>query len=92
MTHRRLPWLAKHQPWIDWRARTFANSKQDTGKDVLLRDANATDVVSNTVEGALTGCQTSPISTQLVETKVVNRTMSSSHASECPAQSREPVV
>ena len=87
-----MPWLAKYQPWIDWRTRTVANSTQDTGKDVLLREAYATDVVSNTVEGALTGCQTSPIPTQLVETEVVNRTMTSSHASECPAQSREPVA
>ena len=87
-----MPWLAKYQSWLDWRTRTFANSTQDTGKDVLLREAYATDVVSNTVEGALTGCQTSSIPTQLVETEVVNRTMTSSHASECPAQSREPVA
>ena len=29
-----IPWLAKHQPWIDWRTRTVASSTQDTGKDV----------------------------------------------------------
>ena len=62
-----MPWLAKHQPWIDWRTRTVASSTQDTGKDVLLREANVTDAVSNTVEGALTVCQTSPSTTQLVE-------------------------
>ena len=42
-----MPWLAKYQPWIDWRTRTVANSTQDTGKDVLLREAYATDVVSH---------------------------------------------
>ena len=54
-----MPWLAKYQPWIDWRTRTVACSTQDTGKDVLLREAYATDVVSDTVDSALTGCQTS---------------------------------
>ena len=40
-----LPWLAKHQPWIDWRTRTIASSTQDTGKEMYLRDAYAIDVV-----------------------------------------------
>ena len=53
-----MPWLAKHQPWVDWRARTVARSTQDTGKDVLLREAYATDVVTHAVQGALTrSCQ-----------------------------------
>ena len=39
------PWLAKHQPWIDWRTRTIASSTQDTGKEMYLRDAYAIDVV-----------------------------------------------
>ena len=54
-----MPWLAKYQPWIDWRTRTVANSTQDTGKDVLLREAYATDVVTDTVDSALTKCPTS---------------------------------
>ena len=37
-----MPWLAKYQPWIDWRTRTVANSTQDTETDVLLREASAT--------------------------------------------------
>lgn len=40
-----LPWLAKHQPWIDWRTRTIASSTQDTGKEMYLREAHAIDVV-----------------------------------------------
>uniref|UniRef100_A0AAV1TEI0 Uncharacterized protein n=1 Tax=Peronospora matthiolae TaxID=2874970 RepID=A0AAV1TEI0_9STRA len=87
-----MPWLATHQPWIDWRTRTVANSTQDTGKDVLLREANVTDAVSNTVEGALKVCQTSPSTTQLVEPGVVDEAMTGSHASKGPAQSREPVA
>ena len=59
-----MPWLAKYQPWIDWRTRTVANSTQDTGKDVLLREAYATDVVTDPVDSALTGCQTSLNCTQ----------------------------
>ena len=51
-----MPWLAKYQPWIDWRTRTVANFTPDTGTKVLLREANVTDAVSNTVEGALTVC------------------------------------
>ena len=104
-----MPWLAKYQPWIDWRTRTVANSTQDTGKDVLLRETYAADVVSDTVDSALTGCQTSihytqsprpgvnagapteslvaQIPTQLVESEVVERTMTSSHVSPSPAQS-----
>ena len=85
-------WLVKYQPWIDWRTRTVASSAQDTGMDVLLREANATDAVSITVEGALTECQTAPSPTQLEETGVVNGTMTGSHASNGPAQSREPVA
>ena len=54
-----MSWLAEYQPWIDWRTHTVAHSTQDTGKDVLLREANATDVVTDTVDSALTGCQTS---------------------------------
>ena len=57
-------WLAKYQPWIDWCTRTVASSTQDAGKDVLLREAYATDVVTNTVESALTRCQTLHIGTQ----------------------------
>ena len=51
-----MPWLAKHQPWKDWRTRTVANSTQDTRKDVLLREAYATDVVADAVDSAFTGC------------------------------------
>ena len=48
----------------DWRTRTVASSTQDTGKDVLLREAYATDVVTDAVDSALMGCQTSQYCTQ----------------------------
>ncbi|CAI5721776.1 unnamed protein product [Peronospora farinosa] len=57
-------------------------SPLDTGKDVLLREAYVADVMSNTVEGAMT----------VEMTGVVNGTMTGSHASNSPAQSREPVA
>ena len=44
-----MPWLAKWQPWIDWRTRTVINYPQDTSKEVILREAYVTGAVSNTV-------------------------------------------
>ena len=109
-----MPRLAKYQPWIDWRTRTLASSTQDIGKDMLLREAYITDVVTDTVDRTLTGYQTSlhctqspkpgayasaptkclvaQIPTQLVESEVVEKTMTSSHVSPSPAQSIEPVA
>ena len=41
-----MPWLAKYQPWIDWRSRTIASSTQDTGKEMYLREAYAMDAIA----------------------------------------------
>ncbi|CAI5701582.1 unnamed protein product [Peronospora effusa] len=73
-----MPWLAKHQPWIDWRTRTVASSTQDTGKDVLLRESYVADAVSNTVEGAMTVCQSTPGTTQLERSGVVGSALAES--------------
>ncbi|CAI5739632.1 unnamed protein product [Peronospora farinosa] len=59
-----------------------ASSTQDTKKDVLLREAYVADAVSNPVEGAMT----------VEKSGVVNGAMTGSHASNSPAQSREPVA
>ena len=87
-----MPWLAKHQPWIDWRTRTVSSSTQDTGKDVLLREANVTDAVSNTVEGALTVCHMLPSTTQLVEPSVVGSVLTGSKVTQNPTQLEETGV
>ncbi|CAH0489870.1 unnamed protein product [Peronospora farinosa] len=73
-----MPWLAKHQPWIDWRTRTVARSTQDTEKDVLLREAYVADAVSNTVEGAMTVCQSTPGTTHLEKSGVVGSALAES--------------
>ena len=65
-------WLVKHQPWIDWRARTVYSFAQDTRKHVFLRESNVIDTVSNTVKGALTVIHTSPRTDQLDESGVIN--------------------
>ena len=85
-----ITWLANYQPWIDWRTRIVTSSTQDTGTDVLPREVYATDVVTGTVNSALTGCQTSPRPCQLVETGVVKRMMTSSRASYCLLSCTEP--
>ncbi|KAF1313206.1 Pol protein, partial [Globisporangium splendens] len=33
-----MPWLAKHQPWIDWRARTIGSSTPSSGEERRLRE------------------------------------------------------
>ncbi|CAI5703334.1 unnamed protein product [Peronospora effusa] len=81
-----MPWLAKHQPWIDWRTRTVASSTQDTGKDVLLREAYVADAVSNTVEGAMTVCQSTPGTTQLERSGVVGSALAESQVTHIPTQ------
>ncbi len=40
-----MPWLQKHQPWIDWRSRTIGSSTQGHGMDGHLREAYAVDAV-----------------------------------------------
>ncbi|CAI5722202.1 unnamed protein product [Peronospora effusa] len=81
-----MPWLAKHQPWIDWRTRTVARYTQDTGKNVLLREAYVTDAVSNTVEGAMTVCQSTPGTTQLERSGVVVSALAESQVTHIPTQ------
>ena len=79
-----MPWLAKHQPWIDWRIRTVGNSTQETGKDVLLRETYATDFVTNTVDSALTGCQTSQITTYSRKPGEVDSVLTGSQVTQSP--------
>ena len=62
-----VPLLVKHRPWIDWRTRTVASSTQDIGNDVLFREANVTEAVSNAVKGALTVGHTSARTNQFDE-------------------------
>ncbi|CAI5714557.1 unnamed protein product [Peronospora effusa] len=81
-----MPWLAKHQPWIGWRTRTVASSTQDTGKDVLLREAYVAEAVSNTVEGAMTVCQSAPGTTQLERSGVVGCALAESQVTHIPTQ------
>ena len=83
-----MPWLVKHQPWIDWRTCTVARSKQDTVKDVLLREANVTDAVFNALKDALTVSHTSPKTNQLDESGVVNSELNVSQVSLEPAKSQ----
>ncbi|CAI5706517.1 unnamed protein product [Peronospora effusa] len=71
---------------LDWRTRTVASSTQDTGKDVLLREANVTDAVSNTVEGAMTVCQSTPGTTQLERSGVVVGALVESQVTHIPTQ------
>ena len=74
---------------------------------MLLREAYTADVVTDIVDSALTGCQTSlhytqsgapteslvaQIPIQLVESEVVERAMTSSHLSQNSAQSTKPVA
>ena len=80
----------RHQPWIDWRTRTVASSTQDTGKDMLLRNANATDAAFNAVKGALTVSHTSPRTNQLDRSGIVNIELTVSQVSQEPAQSQGP--
>ena len=87
-----MPWLAKHQPWIDWRTRTVASSTQDTGKDVLLREAYVADAVSNTVEGAMTVCQSAPGTTQLERSGVVGSALAESQVTHIRTQVEEAGV
>ena len=87
-----MPWLAKHQPWIDWRTRTVASSTQYTGKDVLLREAYVTDAVSNTVEGAMTVCQSTPGTNQLERSGVVVSALAESQVTHIPTQVEETGV
>ena len=81
-----MPWLAKYQPWIDWRARTVAYSTQITGKDVLLREAYATDVVIDAVDSALTECQTSLHITQSPKPVVNDGAPTRSQVAQIPTQ------
>ncbi|CAI5704896.1 unnamed protein product [Peronospora effusa] len=81
-----MPYLAKHQPWIDWRTRTVASSTQDTGKDILLREAYVADAMSNTVEGAMTVCQSTPGTTQLERSGVVGSALAESQVTHIPTQ------
>ena len=59
---------------------------------MLLREANVTDGVSNTVKGVLTVLHTSPRSNQLDESGVVNSEMTVSQVLQEPAQSQGPGV
>ena len=86
----RRPWLVKHQLWINWRTRTTSIFTHDTGKDVLLREANVTDAVSNTVKGTFTVIHTSPRTNQLNSSGVLNRELIVCQVSEEPAQSQGP--
>ena len=85
-----MPWLVKHQPWIDWRTRTVASSTQGNGKVVLLREANVADAEFNAVKGALIVSHTSPRSNQLDESRIVNSELTVSQVSQEPAQSQGP--
>ncbi|KAF1314505.1 Pol protein, partial [Globisporangium splendens] len=50
-----MPWLAKHQPWIDWRARTIGSSTPSSDEERRLREYfHAMDV---SVEHAAAGSQ-----------------------------------
>ena len=44
-----MPWLQKHQPWIDWRSLTIGSSTQGHGMDGHLREAYAIDDAVNHV-------------------------------------------
>ena len=66
-----------------------ASSTQDTGKDVLLRVVYVTDSVSNTVEGAMTVCQSTPGTTQLEKSGVVGSALAESQVTHIPTQVEE---
>ena len=83
-----MPWLVKHQPWIDWRTLTLASSTQDTGQGVLLREANVTDAVFNAIKGALIVSHTSPSTNQIDEYGMVNSELTVIQVSQEPAQSQ----
>ena len=51
-SHPRHALVGQQQSWIDWRARTIANSMQDTTKDVLLRESYVINAMLNTVTSA----------------------------------------
>ncbi|CAI5701232.1 unnamed protein product [Peronospora effusa] len=87
-----MPWLTKHQPWIDWRTRTVASSTQDTGKDVLFQEAYVADDVSSTVEGAMTVYQSAPGTTQLEKSGVVGSVLAESQVTHIPTQPEETGV
>ncbi|CAI5710086.1 unnamed protein product [Peronospora effusa] len=79
-----MPWLARHQPWIDWRARTVAISTRDTGKDVLLREAY--------VDDAMTVCQSAPGTTQIERSGVAGSALAESQVTNIPTQVEKTVV
>ena len=85
-----MPRLVNYQPWIDWRTRTVASFTQETGKNVLLREANVNDAVFNAVKGTLTVGHTSPSTNHLGESGIVNSKLTVSQVSQKLAQSQGP--
>ena len=85
-----MPRLVNYQPWIDWQTRTVASFTQETGKNVLLREANVNDAVFNAVKGTLTVGHTSPSTNHLGESGIVNSKLTVSQVSQKLAQSQGP--